>query len=214
MYRSLELLGGDNSTLPVVLSSFTAEYVAQYDHVELAWVTQSEDGNEGWNLYRGESAEAMINGDVIILNEGLIPGAGTSTVPTYYDFTDDYTLVSGTTYWYWLESVAQSGEIVVFDPISVVMPLGTTPELPNVTTLKGNYPNPFNPATEIAYSIKAGERGVLSIYNAKGQKVHRVELEAGNGSYRWEAKDQASGIYFYKLKTDSFSSTKKMLLLK
>jgi hypothetical protein len=80
--------------------------------------------------------------------------------------------------------------------------------------LQGNYPNPFNPTTEIAYSIKEGELGVLSIYNAKGQQVHKAELQAGTGSYRWESTEQASGIYFYRLKTDSYNSVKKMLLLK
>lgn len=212
--KTVELIGGDNSTLPVVLSSFTADYVAQFDHVELNWSTASEDGNAGWNLYRGENEDAMVNGEVMLLNQGLIPGAGTTTEPTYYDFIDDNALVSGQEYWYWLESVDQGGEVHIYDPVTMMMPVGTTPELPSVTMLKGNYPNPFNPATEIAYSIKQGETGVLSIYNAKGQRVHTTELQAGNGSYRWEATQQASGIYFYRLKTDSYNDIKKMMLLK
>jgi hypothetical protein len=108
--RTVEYLGGDNSTLPVVLSSFTANYVAQYGHVEIDWSTASENGNAGWNLYRGESEAAMVNGNVMILNQGLIPGAGTTTEPTYYNFVDDNALASGQSYWYWLESVDQGGE--------------------------------------------------------------------------------------------------------
>ncbi len=212
--RTTELIGGDNSTLPVVLSSFTASYVAQFDHVEIDWSTASEDGNAGWNLYRGLSEEAMAMGEVVLLNQGLIPGAGTTTQPTYYDFIDDYNLTSGTEYWYWLESVDLGGEVYIFDPIALTLPVDATPELPNVTLLKGNYPNPFNPVTEISYSIMEGEVGVLSIFNAKGQRVHKVELEAGNGSYSWDAAQQASGIYFYRLQTDTYNSTKKMLLLK
>lgn len=213
-YKTFELLGGDDSALPVVLSSFTANYVAQFDHVALAWSTQSEDGNAGWNLYRGSYENAMMNGEVVLLNQGLIPGAGTTTVPTYYDFIDDYNLSSGSEYWYWLESVDLGGESYLFDPVTLTMPVNATPELPNVTLLKGNYPNPFNPTTEIAYSIMEGEKGVLSIYNAKGQMVHKVELESGHGSYSWKADKQASGVYFYRLQTNSYNSTKKMLLMK
>ena len=72
----------------------------------------------------------------------------------------------------------------------------------------------FNPATEIAYAVKEGEVGTLTIFNIKGQVVESVKLPAGEGTYRWEAGGNSSGVYFYKLKTDSYSQVRKMLLVK
>jgi len=94
--------------------------------------------------------------------------------------------------------------------------------LPLVTELKGNYPNPFNPETEIKFSIRENEHVILEIYNIKGEKVNTLvneKLEPGYYIKSWQGKDKnnkkvSSGIYFYRLKMPSYSSTRKMLMLK
>jgi hypothetical protein len=48
----------------------------------------------------------------------------------------------------------------------------------------------------------------------KGQLIESQAFSSGNHSFSWNAKDQSSGLYFYKLKTDNFSETRKMILLK
>jgi len=84
-------------------------------------------------------------------------------------------------------------------------------------TLYQNYPNPFNPRTTIEFSIPKSEFVTLKIYNLLGQEVSTLisdKLIPGEYKYTWDASHLASGMYFYKLETESFSITKKMILLR
>ncbi len=85
-----------------------------------------------------------------------------------------------------------------------------------------NYPNPFNPTTTISFNLTT-ENAELSIYNIKGQKIKTFPVilsgVEGQSSIIWDSKDDtnksvASGIYFYKLKSGNYASTKKMILMK
>jgi hypothetical protein len=86
----------------------------------------------------------------------------------------------------------------------------------------GNYPNPFNPSTTIEFSILKDNNVELSIFNVKGQKITTLikeHLPKGNHSIVWSGNDQngkptGSGVYLYKINIGSFSSTRKMILLK
>jgi Peptidase family C25/Peptidase family C25, C terminal ig-like domain/Propeptide_C25/FlgD Ig-like domain len=88
--------------------------------------------------------------------------------------------------------------------------------------LTGNYPNPFNPTTTIEYQIAEKAHVYLDIYNIKGQHITTLVSEiqeSGNHSVIWQGRDDqgdqsASGIYFYRLRTDKTSSTRKMILMK
>ena len=94
--------------------------------------------------------------------------------------------------------------------------------VPAITELANNYPNPFNPKTEINYSLKESGNITIAVYNTKGQKVKELVnevKESGKYSVTWQGKDTKgkdvpSGIYFYRMKTDRYTSTKKMILLK
>ncbi len=88
-----------------------------------------------------------------------------------------------------------------------------------------NYPNPFNPSTSISYSIPNDGNVTLSIYDLLGNEVALLEngnKSAGNYTYNFDASNLSSGLYFYTLRvgastgsaTLSFTSTKKMLLMK
>ena len=91
-----------------------------------------------------------------------------------------------------------------------------------VTSLKGCYPNPFNPTTTISFSIKEKAPVELIIYNILGQKVRTLvnqPLEPGEHSIVWNGTDNkgrsvASGIYFYRMKAGNYSETQKMVLKK
>jgi flagellar hook capping protein FlgD len=88
--------------------------------------------------------------------------------------------------------------------------------------LIGNYPNPFNPSTKIAFSVSAPGHVTLEVFNIKGEKVKTLvdgSLEAADHTATWNGNDDsgksvASGIYFYKMKANKFVSTKKMILMK
>lgn len=89
--------------------------------------------------------------------------------------------------------------------------------VPNEFALEQNYPNPFNPSTKISFSIPVQGNVSLKIFNVIGQQVDEIvneNLSAGNYSFNWNASDQTSGIYFYKLQAGDFVETKKMVLLK
>ncbi len=88
--------------------------------------------------------------------------------------------------------------------------------------LYNNFPNPFNPETKIQFSLPYETDAKLKIYNIKGQLVKTLKedrLDAGNHTVIWNGTDQnekkvSSGIYFYQLKADKFTKTRKCLLLK
>lgn len=94
--------------------------------------------------------------------------------------------------------------------------------MPLVTSLNGNYPNPFNPETKISFSLHQEQKVSIEIYNIKGQKVKTLVngvLPAKNHTVVWRGENQqgqsvASGVYFYKMKTDNYTSVKRMLMLK
>lgn len=90
------------------------------------------------------------------------------------------------------------------------------------TVMQGNYPNPFNPETRLSFSLKSDDQVKLSIYNAKGQKVRTLineKMVKGQHQVVWNGKDDqgqavGSGVYFCKMQSGSYSTTKKMMLLK
>jgi hypothetical protein len=83
--------------------------------------------------------------------------------------------------------------------------------------LEQNYPNPFNPVTTITFELGKSTMATLSIFNLKGEKVAEPvsgNLPAGRHTYHWEAGHMPSGTYFYKMETDTFMKTRKMLLIR
>jgi hypothetical protein len=112
----------------------------------------------------------------------------------------------------------KSGEkVTINNPITKLMVVSS--ELtPIEYALEQNYPNPFNPSTTIEFSLPEDVSNVkLSIYNTLGEKVAELvntSLIAGKYSYQWNAKNVATGMYIYELRTDKFVAVKKMVLLK
>jgi hypothetical protein len=105
--------------------------------------------------------------------------------------------------------------------------------IPNSYRLYNNFPNPFNPSTQIKYDIPLlrgvdandapmvrGGRGVLTqlkIFDILGREVQTLvngELKPGSYNVTWDASAFPSGVYFYKLTAGSFVSTHKMVLIK
>ncbi len=95
--------------------------------------------------------------------------------------------------------------------------------IPKEFSIKQNYPNPFNPSTSIKFDLPPftkGEAGgfiILKIYNVLGKEVATLvnrQLQPGSYEVTWDASNFPSGVYFYKLQTENYSETKKMILLK
>lgn len=94
--------------------------------------------------------------------------------------------------------------------------------IPQTTMLKGAYPNPFNPTTNIGFSLAEPSDVSIQIYNQKGQMIKSLLAEyrpAGDHSVVWNGTDEngqsmASGIYYFRMQSGKYSSTRKMILMK
>lgn len=89
--------------------------------------------------------------------------------------------------------------------------------IPNSFYLYQNYPNPFNPATKIKFDLPKSNHVKLVIYDVLGKEIavllNQKQL-AGTYEVDWNGTNYTSGVYFYKLVTEGYSETKKMVLLK
>jgi hypothetical protein len=200
--------------LPVELSSFTAVLTNDL-YVQLTWVSQSETNLNGYRVYRNE--ESSLN-DAILITPTMIPATNTSQEHNYT--IEDREVENHSTYYYWLESVDYNNS-QFYGPVIVVVEGNVPPVMPEITTLKSAYPNPFraNGSTNIEVAIKAGETGTITIYNIMGQVVRTYKVSEGIHTIQWNGRDSqgnncGSGIYFYKLTTPSLNQTKKMVIVK
>jgi hypothetical protein len=118
---------------------------------------------------------------------------------------------------------ATIGSSVWYRPLSELV--GIEPNMKNIPdkfTLSQNYPNPFNPTTKIKFDIPAVGTGrdlsvQLRIYDILGREVSTLvneQLKPGTYEVEWDGSNYPSGVYFYKLITDSFSEAKRMVLIK
>jgi hypothetical protein len=95
-------------------------------------------------------------------------------------------------------------------------------QLPTTFTLNQNYPNPFNPETNIEFSVPSTQNMRLEVYSLLGQKVKTLvdrQVDAGIHSVRWDGTndigvDVPSGVYFYRLASETFTQTNKMVLVR
>jgi hypothetical protein len=88
---------------------------------------------------------------------------------------------------------------------------------PRAYALEQNYPNPFNPRTKIGFQIPDYGLVTLKVYDLLGREVETLVNgveKPGYKSVQWDASGVASGVYFYRLEAGSFTSVKKLLLLR
>ncbi len=89
--------------------------------------------------------------------------------------------------------------------------------IPENYSLNQNYPNPFNPTTNIEFEVSSKSNVKLIIYDALGKELAVLvneNLNEGSYNYKWDAINFPSGVYFYRIETDNFTDTKRMVLLK
>lgn len=220
----IEFAGDDGvQTLPVELSSFTANVTANM-FVELQWTAETETNMLGYNVYRAETNSIS---EASKANFVIIPAHNASTSIDYTFVDSD--VEEGMMYYYWLQSNDLDLTHEFHGPISVeVVQQGqagdSIPGIGLVTELIGNYPNPFNPSTTISFSLAEQTPVTIEVFNVLGQKMQTLvsgeTYSRGTHSVYWDGKDMygrdaASGIYLYKMETETDERMiKRMLLLK
>ena len=186
--------------VPVEFISFSA--AGNDGKVSLTWSTATETNNKGFQVERKDNFSGKWN------SLGFVNGSGTSTERSAYAFKDQNP-AAGINY-YRLKQIDLNGSFSYSNIVDFnVTPLNFV--------LKQNYPNPFNPATTIEYYIPVQGNVSLKVYDITGKEAASLVNEnqkAGQHSVQFDATGLASGVYIYKLVTNNFSGSKKLLLLK
>ncbi len=198
--------------------------------------TTDFDGNAvsyQWVLYSADTSEVIVA--VTSDNDGadttvtldfatvdaLLAGAGLAVGETA-DFVWNVRVTDGS-----MDTVAvstfSSGE---FTPVYYALTLERAlqvsndieDDIPAEFALKPNYPNPFNPTTNIQFSLPEASKVTLNVYDMLGRKVATLidgeQLNAANHNVTFNASALASGMYIYRIEAGSFVSTRKMMLIK
>ncbi|MCX6162959.1 MAG: T9SS type A sorting domain-containing protein, partial [Ignavibacteriae bacterium] len=135
--------------------------------------------------------------------------AYTAPAGSFYHLTKSRT---GNTLW----GVRANGAITRYGaPITGVTPISTT--VPTDYSVSQNYPNPFNPSTKINFALPKSGLVTLKIYDVLGREVATLINEiknAGSYSVDFNASALSSGMYFYRLESNGFKDTKKMMLVR
>ncbi len=182
-------------------------FMVDHDYVNgpsLAWEESPEDDFQYFKVYRGLSDDFEIGPEALIHET-----AETSWLDTE----------GGTEHFYKVTALDHAGN--ESDPASPDEVTGVEETAPRVFALHQNSPNPFNPVTTINFDLPRAGHVRLEIFEVSGRRVATLldeSREAGRYSTTWRGQDDAgnavsSGMYFYRLSTDGFNETRKMLLL-
>jgi hypothetical protein len=196
------------------LYEFTSS-IEQSGHVVLQWSTATETNNYGFYVERSSSASAPFEQ----LADNFVAGHGTTLQPQAYSWIDTSALTG--TYYYRLQQVDLTGAVSYSKPITIhvngVEGVKDGKNLPKEFSLSQNYPNPFNPSTQIEYALTKSAHVSLMLYNMLGERVATLvneNEEAGYKSVRFDGSNFASGTYFCRIEAGTFTSVRKILLMK
>ncbi len=196
--------------LPVDITTFKAQ--SDQNGIKLIWITVTETNNDGFIIKRDSLEIASYKTLESLKGQG---SASSSKTYTYID----QNVFSETEYCYQLYSVDYSGQMHEYPGKVVInVPSNTSPSIKPIDyQLSQNYPNPFNPSTTITYSLKESGPIDLSIYDVLGRKVTTLInaiQEKGAYTLTVNAQNLASGIYIYRLTTQTFQKSRRMVVVK
>ncbi|MFQ5511682.1 MAG: FlgD immunoglobulin-like domain containing protein [Candidatus Krumholzibacteriia bacterium] len=188
--------------VPVFFDRFTATPVAAA--VELAWDIRYDEPIAGYNIYRSQTAGTAPRR----INPGGLIGEQTRS-------HTDRDVRGGAEYEYVLAAVRPDGSEMRSAPTRVRT-------MPIAVGLRQNHPNPFNPSTVIEFTLAAAGPVTLSVYDARGRRMATLvngRRAEGVNRVTWDGRSDsgralASGVYFYRLRSDAVSLTRKMILMK
>jgi hypothetical protein len=170
-----------------------------------------------WDLYKREINNnhpvlLLVDSDGDGESNHMVTGIGYIDSLNEYIFYDTYTDNMKTNKWVGIGRGNVYGVEYLY-----IMRISAGNDSTRTALLDNNYPNPFNPITNISFKVDIPSFTVLVIYNSTGREVGRpVSKFSNSGSYStvWNGSNFASGVYFYQIRTNGHIETKKMILLK
>ena len=179
--------------------------VVSGNQIFLSWFDNSNN-EQGFKIER--SVGMPTNFDLV----GIV-GAG---VPNFIDTSG---LVYGTRYYYRVYAFIGAGNSAFSNVETIVLTtlFQTGSEIPDRYRLYNNYPNPFNPTTNIKFDLPGNTFVKLTIYDMRGSEVQEVintRMNAGSYELSFNGANLSSGVYFYRLTAGNFVETKQMVLVK
>ncbi|MDX2473638.1 MAG: proprotein convertase P-domain-containing protein, partial [Candidatus Krumholzibacteria bacterium] len=212
--------GGDTGVLNSWCLNVTVSDLVVASDAPVLQVNQTQGGRElSWD-YNPITSEAFhvyrrtANTNAVRLTEQPL-----SSTDGHIAFSDNSTEFEvGTVLYYSLREVRDGGVLGFGDEIEVTV----TSSLPTVFALHDNYPNPFNPITNINFDLPKAGHVSLRIYDLSGRLVRSLvdeNLARSSHTYQWDGADNsgrraASGVYYYRVQTERTSETGKMMLVK
>jgi hypothetical protein len=194
------IINDSTAGVPVELTSF--DYTVSAGNVNLNWKTATEINNRGFEIQRSRNKSDWAT-------IGYVDGNGTTTGPNEYTYTDE-PLANGT-YYYRLKQFDFDGHFEYSKTIEVDLRI-----IKNFA-LEQNYPNPFNPTTTIGFELPTASNVIIKVFDVLGSEVATLvnsKMPAGIHEVRFDGSKEGSGIYIYRMTTNNFSVTKKMILMK
>ncbi len=220
-----------DQTAPAAINDLQAASGSSNGQINLGWTSPGDDGMSGRaSLYeirysRNEITTANWATASVMTNPPLPQSAGTHQTAMLAGLTP------GVVYWVGIKSYDEAANpspmsncdtaIAKLDIIA-----GTDDDngdgLPTTYQLSQNYPNPFNPTTLIDFSVPRSSRVQIEVFNIKGERVATLadrEYAAGTYTIAWDGNSDggssvSTGVYFYRLLSDNYSDTRKMVYLK
>jgi len=220
----------DDQSLPVELVSFITELNS--NSIIVKWETKSEIDNMGFRILKSVVRESLYTQIASFQDNKDLRGEGNNSSGKTYEYLDE-NVIRNVTYWYKIVNVDYSGEETYYGPVSGTLSsindhlfLVDDMIVPDQYKLYNNSPNPFNSGTSIKFDIPDNRFNqnhiTIQVFDVSGKKVTELFhglLNPGRYQIKWNGKndadmDMASGLYILSLRSISYSSSKKMILLR
>ena len=171
--------------------------------MELTWQTTAETNNAGFEIERSGGERAGWT------QVGVVDGAGTSSEPQRYSFTDADLPYAADTLEYRLRQVDVDGTGSVSEPIRV----GRTA---NEVELLGTHPNPARSRATVRFAVPKTQKVTLRLFDLMGRRVRTLAQgpQEGRTEMRVGLSDLSSGIYFLRLQAGGTTKTQKMTVVR
>ncbi len=179
------------------------------------------NGGQNWGVNPVMIGSGSING-IAFSQEGSYYLRGSSVYfsatgynYTAYTQTGTYTHISKPIYRNNIWAIRDNGGISKFTSTIGINLISS--QVPSSFSLSQNYPNPFNPLTKIRFDVPRSENVLIKVYDMLGREIETLvnqQLQPGTYEVEWDAAEYPSGVYFYKISTENYTETRKMILIK